>query len=414
MTVVYGSCLTKRAKIMFDEKIILSSSAANPSVFQAAQIIFNRGFNRKQLVLMLVFILLSTSCFAAVDQNFPFVWHIRVDGNDSYEGHSYQTGLATINEAVAAASDGDTIYIWPGDYNETVDLDAQNKSLTLIGISRSASRITHSNNAAGIKLEDGCVIKNLSVILTGPTGNGPYTKAITGANKINCTIEDCDIKGTYDGLYMAYAVKPVIRNCRISSGYDALFLGKSKDFLVDNCTLEVSDSYSTETPMRGLVFYDNSMGVCRNICISVVRKDAGSASARTTGIDIASGISTMVVVENFTINVTAGKNVAGNVYGVYTPSSGGKLVLSKGVISTATAGPGNALDIYNTNSAATIAVQDIIYSSASGAIAQGGSGFGEAVTHYADPNGFMSKMTKYLIILSGYNKAPNNIPTIGN
>jgi parallel beta-helix repeat protein len=370
------------------------------------------------LILVLVLSSSSSPCIAAIDQNFPNVWHVRVDGDDSYEGHSYQTGLATVMTAVAAASDGDTIYIWPGDYNETVDLDAHNKALTLIGISRSASKITHGKNAAGIKLEDGCVIKNLSVILTGPPGNGILTQAIIGLNKRNCIVEDCDISGTYDGLYLGGAVKPIIKNCRISSGFDALFLAGATDFLVDNCTLEVSNSYSTETPMRALIFFDNSRGVCRNICISVNRKDAGVASVRATGIEYCGGTSMMVVVENFTVNVTAGANVAGDAYGVYSSqigrTTGGKIILSNGIISAVTSGSGKSMDICNLSSTGTIAAQNIIYSSDSGAITQGGSGFGEAITRYADPNGFMSKMTKYLIILSGYNKAPNIVPSIGN
>ncbi len=372
----------------------------------------------KRLALISGFVLFSTCCFASVDQNLPFVWHVRVDGDDSYEGHSYQTGLATINAAVAASADGDTIYIWPGDYNETVDLDTHNKALTLIGISRSASRITHANNAAGIKLENGCVIKNLSVILTGPPGNGSSTQAVVGASKRNCTIEDCDIKGTYDGLYMGDAVKPIIKNCRISAGFDALYLAGATDFLVDNCTIEVSNSYSTETPMRALIFFNNSRGVCRNLCISVDRKDAGVASARTAGIEFFGGISMMVVVENFTINVTAGANVAGDVYGVYSSQmgrlTGGKITLSNGIISAVTSGSGKSRGIYNLNSAGTIAVQNVIYSDTSGAVTQGGSGWGEAVSHYADPNDYLSKITKYLIILSGYNKMPSTVPTIGN
>jgi hypothetical protein len=50
----------------------------------------------------------------------------------------------------------------------------------------------------------------------------------------------------------------------------------------------------------------------------------------------------------------------------------------------------------------------------SGAIVEGSSGLANTITHYSDPNGFMSKMTKYLIILSGYNKTMTTIPIIGN
>jgi parallel beta-helix repeat protein len=353
--------------------------------------------NRFAIMLAL---LICSSCLAAIDQNLPFIWHVRVDGDDGGEGHSYQTGLASINAAVDAAADGDTIYIWPGDYPETIDLDARNKALTLIGISRSASRITHGNNAKGIKLENGCTIKNLSVILTCPPGVGYAAQAVVGMNKINCTIEDCDISGTFDGLYLNGAVKPIIKNCRISSGYDALYLVGSKDFLVDNCTLEVTNSFSTSTLMRALVFYNNSRGVCRNICINVNRADAGLEGMRSDGIEFAGGNSAMVVVENFTINVTAGKNVAGDVYGVYTHRTGGKIVLSNGIISTSTAGTGKAIDIYNLNSLGTIAVQNIIYSSASGALAPGGSEWGKVVTYHADPNGFLTRILKNIELLT--------------
>ena len=78
---------------MFDEKIILSSPAAIPSVFRHfASPCCQKGY----VILILTFVLSSTSCFASVDQNLPYVWHVRADGDDNNEGHSYQTGLATI------------------------------------------------------------------------------------------------------------------------------------------------------------------------------------------------------------------------------------------------------------------------------------------------------------------------------
>ena len=81
------------------------------------------------------------------------IWHVAKTGNDSNSGHAgqYPVSLAndaklTIGAAVSAASSGDTIVIWPGDYAESVSV--YGKALAFVGTSRSKSKIVPASGDA--------------------------------------------------------------------------------------------------------------------------------------------------------------------------------------------------------------------------------------------------------------------------
>ncbi len=108
------------------------------------------------------------------------IWHVAKSGNDGNSGHAgqYPVNLAnnaklTIGAAVAAASSGDTIIIWPGTYTEQVDLDGANKSLILIGTNRDLCIITYAGDV--VHIETNTQIHNLSVVTTTPNKSGIHT-----------------------------------------------------------------------------------------------------------------------------------------------------------------------------------------------------------------------------------------------
>lgn len=182
---------------MFDKKIILSSPAVSSFAFHIAQILFGRVLNMKRLVLVFGFVLFSTCSFASVDQNLPYVWHVRIDGDDSSEGHSYQTGLATIRAAVEAADSnaGDVIYVWPGTYLESGVTIALDPNMTLCAPEGCKARIEQDvNTVPTITLATGTRLKNLEIFHTNTNEFPSTNRAIYAVSANDVTIEKCYVR----------------------------------------------------------------------------------------------------------------------------------------------------------------------------------------------------------------------------
>ncbi len=87
-----------------------------------------------------------------------------------YVGGNGENNYTTIQEAIDAASNGYTIYVYPGNYNESVVI---NKSISLIGIEKEGERpiIDGGGNRTAVNIiADGCVIKNFKIVNHGNFG----------------------------------------------------------------------------------------------------------------------------------------------------------------------------------------------------------------------------------------------------
>jgi parallel beta-helix repeat protein len=138
--------------------------------------------------------------------NDPWVFHVDVvNGSDSNTGLSRADAFATIQKAVDEAYNGDTVLVWPGVYQEEVDL--KGKAIT----------IQSADDAAVIKAPNGfafsfytaesprCVIRNFVI-----TGCGEAAIYCSGASPTltNLTISDNQFGiSAYDGA------NPDISNC---------------------------------------------------------------------------------------------------------------------------------------------------------------------------------------------------------
>jgi len=70
-------------------------------------------------------------------ENSDYTIHVDdANGNDGNDGKSFANAKKTISSAVTAVPDGGTIIVWPGTYNEKVDIAAAAKSITLVGTNR--------------------------------------------------------------------------------------------------------------------------------------------------------------------------------------------------------------------------------------------------------------------------------------
>jgi len=173
------------------------------------------------------------------------VFHVSKAGNDANGGvaQQYPVSLAndsklTINSAISAASDGDTIIIWPGTYTEQLGLLAAAKTLNFIGMNRKKTIITQSSSNDPVPTTyDGTIFKNLTLQQTG-TGRCVH---ISGKDSLDFI--DCDFICSGDMVIDASAgYKASFKNCYLLGEYDTIFAGE--ELIIDRCILVTDGTYS--------------------------------------------------------------------------------------------------------------------------------------------------------------------------
>jgi len=180
------------------------------------------------------------------------IWHVAKSGNNSNSGHAgqYPVNLAndaklTIGAAVTAAANGDTIIIWPGVYVETVNLDAADKGLSLIGTHRDLCKIAPAADDA-IIIEDNTQLHNLSFITEVANKRG-----IEGISKNNIIINNCYAYGPYDGIYLVTCSNIRLTNSYFKGTYDGANIG-NKGLFIDGCIFETDGAF-TSVPVTALL-----------------------------------------------------------------------------------------------------------------------------------------------------------------
>ena len=134
----------------------------------------------------------------------------------------------TINEALNAASDGDTIYVYSGTYYENVVVD---RTLTLIGENYETTIINGSGNGNVITITEPFV--NMTGFTITGSGNeeGDAGLVITIYSD-NCNISSNKIEKNIDGFRLFSSYNTIINN-NISLNYDdGFYLGSSSGNLI--------------------------------------------------------------------------------------------------------------------------------------------------------------------------------------
>jgi hypothetical protein len=140
-------------------------------------------------------------------------WHVAKTGNDSNGGHSFTDAKLTIGAAIAAASSGDTIIIWPGTYSGNITVS---KSLNFLGTSKydciisASSGVCVSVGSAG----SGSSFENLSVIDTDTT---QFSYAVTLSGSQHTRWTNCYINGanSADAFDICSGGDVYVKNCYI-------------------------------------------------------------------------------------------------------------------------------------------------------------------------------------------------------
>lgn len=295
-------------------------------------------------------------------------WYVAKTGNDSNDGSSEAEAKLTISAMVTASSDGDAIYIGAGDYDETVDLDTANKSITLDGVDKTACIVRTGSGEKGIVIEDNTIIKNLTVSTTSKTTG---SMGVYGDTKTNLVIADCDIFGAYDGVRLDDCSEIRIRNCDISSNWDGLNLTRSTLANINNCQFSTDGAYSVPQYGSGVVIAGgsgNTVNVIFANCSSETSK-SGTWAYYISGFYVQGNA--LLFLNNCSSEGTLNSTIGTTVSGVKTNGANSVAAVNNCIINTSVVDAGAAYDLNNT--AGTIYVVDSSYdrNSTSGEILEG-------------------------------------------
>lgn len=157
---------------------------------------------------------------------------------------------ATIVAAAAAASDGDTVLIGPGVYNEHVDTGS--RWLAFIGTAGPEATVVDGGGTgrvfwlgrggllSGLTIAHGYEFFGGGIVVSGsldPGGIGPFLmdNCVVSGNSVG--VDDAGVGG---GLYVSILVeKPIVRNCRFEfnlSGNEAGAAYSGQPTIFEDCT----------------------------------------------------------------------------------------------------------------------------------------------------------------------------------
>jgi len=304
-------------------------------------------------------------------------WYVEKDnGNDSNGGHRWWDAKATISAAITAASDGDTIYIGPGTYDENVHV---NKELNIHGAGMRLTTVTsdddnaiyitgknsHITDIAGISTADskmGIKIFGLSgadyITLERCYGEGDFDGImVQNGNLIqNVRLIDCYGVSKYDGLTVEGGCNIQISGCvgetngeNISGGVHAMFV-QGQNVTVDNCLCFANRAKNGEYDLCGLIIraHEDNLVSVRNTSVYV--NHTGTGDHDVYGICSLSNtdFSPVVHISNCNVRVVA---TAGTVCGFYNKD--GKIAIYDTSF-TFGSPPGDAYRIYNEDADETV------------------------------------------------------------
>ena len=233
-----------------------------------------------------------------------------------------------INDAVDAATDGDTILVKEGTYKENVVIE---NSITLIG-NGSANTIIQgsgSGNVVGI-YSDWVNISGFKIIESGPeSSQGAGIKVNANHNKVfNNTLQE-----NGNGIYVFRSQSNTINNNICSNNFVGICLGLSGNNIIENNTM--SDNY------RGIYISGDYNFINNNTCI--INQFAGIVLAGshdttlTRNIFVRNGITIQGANEMYwdsheidTSNTVNGRPIYyyKNASGITIPAGAGQVILS--------------------------------------------------------------------------------------
>lgn len=201
--------------------------------------------------------------FACTDINHVWLGDVEIEGTLTASGQlvnptptnfltvSAESGRAdylTVQGAVDAAMSGDTVYIYPGTYNEQVTVDG--KTVILRGASW-GSHIAYTSDVnsylgATIKIMNGSsvVLENLRISNPGVSQIGGVAVGAGGTYSPSVVIRNSKLDGYQDTVWNGNS-DMFIYNCEVNGGYDTITHVESstaRTTRVQNCFISATDS----------------------------------------------------------------------------------------------------------------------------------------------------------------------------
>jgi parallel beta-helix repeat protein len=187
------------------------------------------------------------------------------------DGGGAGVNFTSIQQAINAASDGDTITVGAGTYIENVNVD---KRLTLIGEGADAVNVTAASVSDNVFEVTANYVNISGFTVTGATGNDRAGIYITGAD--HCNIFWNNASNNYDGIWLYDSDNNVLtNNIASSNSMFGIFLWNSnnnalqKNNASNNCNggislLFSSDNCITNSITNSNIYYGISMGGSSN------------------------------------------------------------------------------------------------------------------------------------------------------
>jgi len=189
------------------------------------------------------------------------VARVNRDGSTLYVGGSGPDNYTTIQAAVDAASDGDTVFVYDdmSPYQENVMVDV---AIHLVGEERETTVIDGNGSSATIQvLADRVTIEQVTV---HNDEEFPHDAAVY-INASHSTISDCHLSHSDYGIYIAQGEQNNITACTLSGNDGGLLAEDTTYTHIVNCSVHgnyigvnLQGRYSIVT---GCTFFNNSYGV---------------------------------------------------------------------------------------------------------------------------------------------------------
>lgn len=219
------------------------------------------------------------------------IWYCdsnKADPAASGDGLSWAQAFITLNEGIAAAGDGDIIYVAAGDYTSATTLAITQENLVIIGANRSENdykTMVYTSAAVDIMSVDAnnVGIFGLGLSAVGGAGSGIVVGETTGSYKLH--VENCRFDGWSAGTYgiktddTTDSPDMTVQNCLFRSWqtggiHSNVTRGVVRDciFLVPTGAYGVSEIQTGANRPHNLVMDNTFVGVgtCTGIVVAAV------------------------------------------------------------------------------------------------------------------------------------------------
>jgi len=237
---------------------------------------------RRYLTIGIIFLFITSGLSIAKNDNVTS----NTNRDDTlYVGGSGPGNYTTIQSAITASNDGDTVYVYSGVYNETLTVS---KSITLMGEDRNTTIIDGKKQDSVVKItQDGVIVRGFTLKESRYTGVNWLYNVITIRNRVNIVITDNIIQiglqeynSATAGIYLEDSSNVIISNNIIinielvaSTAGIAIYGISSYNYILSNeignhlwgikipYYTSISKSYVNFTEITNNTIFDNQEGI---------------------------------------------------------------------------------------------------------------------------------------------------------